>query len=72
MAKIVKDDFAFKIERINGEILYSGHYIVESEGVEEKRGIPTDFSSQEKARILNFIKNVVLPKAMEQEGISGN
>ena len=65
--KIVKDDWEFKVERVNGEMLYSAHYTVESEGIEQKRGMPVEFSPQEETQIKNFIMNVVRPKVEEHE-----
>ena len=65
--KIVKDDWEFKIERVNGEMLYSAHYEVESEGVSQKRGTLIEFSPQEENQIRNFIMNVVRPKVEEKE-----
>ena len=68
--KIVKDDWEFKVERVDGEMLYSAHYTVESEGISQKRGMPVEFSTQEEAQIKGFIMNIVRPKIEEKE--SGN
>ncbi|KKN74741.1 hypothetical protein LCGC14_0387830 [marine sediment metagenome] len=68
--KIVKDDWEFKVERVNGEMLYSAHYEVKSEGVSQRRGTPIEFTPQEETQISNFIMNVVRPKVEEAE--SGN
>ena len=65
--KIVKDDWEFKVEQVNGEMLYSAHYEVESEGVSQKRGTSIEFSPQEETQIRNFIMNVVRPKVEEKE-----
>lgn len=67
--KVVKGDFEFKVEWVDGEMLYSAHYVVESEGVVQKRGMPVEFSPQEKTQVLNFVSNVVFPKVKEHEGI---
>ena len=67
MAKIVKDNWEFKIEQIDGEMLYSAHYEVESEGVSQKRGMLVGFSPQEETQIRNFIMSVVRPKVEAQE-----
>lgn len=67
MAKIVKDDWLFQVEREDGEMLYSAHYTVESDGVEQRRGMPIVFSLQEENQIRNFITNVVRPKVEEHE-----
>ncbi len=75
MAKIVRDDFEFKVQRASHEFTgepvmqYSAHYTVESEGVEQKRGMSLEFSPQEETQIFNFIKNVVFPKVKEHEEI---
>ncbi len=68
MAKIVKDDWEFKIERVNGEMLYSAHYEVESEGVSQRRGMSIEFPSQEETQIANFIMGIVRPKVEAKEG----
>ena len=67
MARIVKDDFEFKVERVEGEMQYSAHYEVEPEGVSQKRGMPIEFSPQEENQIKNFIMNVVRPKVEARE-----
>ena len=68
--KIVKDDWEFKIERVDSEMLYSAHYSVVSEGVEQNRGMPIEFNTQEEAKLKKFIKDVVRTKVEEHE--SGN
>ncbi len=82
MAKIVRDDFEFRAGRVNSEMQYSAHYIVESEGVEQGLGVHIlphgvdnpkslpQFSEQEETQIFNFIKNVVYPKVKEHEGVT--
>ena len=67
MAKIVKDDWEFKVERVDGEMRYSAHYSVESEGVEQRKGMPIEFSTQEEAQIKGFIMNVVRSKVEAHE-----
>jgi len=67
MAKIVKDDWEFKVEHRGGEMVCSAHYTVESEGVEQRRGMPVKFSQQEETQILNFVNNVVRPKVEAHE-----
>lgn len=69
MAKIVKDDWEFKAEKIDNEMHYSAHYTVESEGIEQKRGMPIEFSPTEETQIFNFLKNKVRPKINEHEGL---
>ena len=70
MAKIIKDDWEFRIQKINGEMFYSAKYAVSSEGVEQSREMDIEFSPQEETKIRNFIMNVVRPKIEEKE--SGN
>ena len=79
MAKIVKDDWEFKVERIDGKVQYSAHYTVVSEGVREKRGVPIlahneanpknlpQFIGQEQTQIFNFMKDRVRPKIIAYE-----
>ena len=69
MARIVKDDWEFKAEKIGGEMFYSAHYTVESEGIEQRRGVSVEFSAQEETQIFNFLKNKVYPKINEHEGL---
>jgi len=67
MAKVVKDNWEFKVERIDNVMRYSAHYTVTSEGVEQSKGMPIEFSPQEKTQISNFIMNVVRPKVEVHE-----
>jgi len=81
MAKIVKDDWEFKVERIDGKVQYSAHYTVESEGVKENRGVPIlaydeanpknlpQFIKPEQTQMFNFLKDRVKPKIIAYENI---
>ena len=68
--KLVKENWEFKVEMVNGEMIYSAHYEVESEGISQKRGMDIEFSTQEEVQIRGFIMTVVRPKVEEKE--SGN
>lgn len=80
MAKIVKDDWEFKVERVAGEMQYSAHYQVSTEyGDLPPKGCPIlshnadnpselpQFSQQEEIQILNFIMGKIRPKVEAYE-----
>lgn len=69
--KLVKENWEFKIEMVNGEMICSAHYTVNTEyGDLPPRGMNIEFSTQEETQIKNFIMNVVRPKVEANE--SGN
>lgn len=82
MAKIVKDDWEFKIERREDEIQYSAKYstacehgdlrprgvILLSHNEDNPKGLP-QFTEQEEAQILNFLTRVVRPKVEAYEQV---
>ncbi len=65
--KIVKDDWEFKVESKGGELVCSAHYSVESEGVEQNRGMEVKLSPAQKNQIKTFVNNVVRPKVVAKE-----
>ncbi len=65
--KVVNDNWVFKVERIMGEMKYSAHYEVSSEGISQRRGMEVDFTPQEETQINNFIMSIVRPKVEAQE-----
>ena len=65
--KIVKDDWEFKVASVSGELQYSAHYTVESEGIEQRRGMPIKLSALQETPIVAIIKNIVRPQVEANE-----